>query len=154
MDIQLLRATPEDAQLLCQMQREAFAGLLSIYQDFDTSPACETPRRIRAKLEQPFTYFYLIRLDGQTAGAIRIVDRKNGERKRISPLFVLPPFRGRGLAQAAIRMGEAIHGADGWELGTILQEAGNCRLYEKMGYRKTGSTLAVNDRMTLVFYEK
>jgi hypothetical protein len=26
----------------------------------------------------------------------------------------------------------------GWILNTILQESGNCHLYEKIGYRKTG----------------
>jgi hypothetical protein len=26
----------------------------------------------------------------------------------------------------------------GWKLDTILQEEGNCYLYEKIGYRKTG----------------
>lgn len=39
-------------------------------------------------------------------------------------------------------------------LDTILQEKGNCYLYEKMGYRKTGKTEKINDRLTLVFYEK
>lgn len=154
MDTKLVRATPHDAQLLWQLQREAFAGLLSTYQDFDTNPACETLDRICAKLEQPFTYFYLIRVGDQTVGAVRIVNKKTAERKRISPLFILPSFRGRGLAQKAIAMCEDIHGADNWQLLTIMQEAGNCHLYEKMGYRRTGQTVAVNDRMTLVVYEK
>lgn len=44
--------------------------------------------------------------------------------------------------------------AHGWELDTILEEAGNCHLYEKVGYRKTGRLQKMNDRMTLVFYEK
>ena len=49
---------------------------------------------------------------------------------------------------------EKIHGDTGWELDTILQEAGNCHLYEKMGYRQTGKTTVINDKMTLVFYQK
>lgn len=36
----------------------------------------------------------------------------------------------------------------------ILQEKGNCYLYEKMGYKATGKTEKINDKMTLVFYEK
>ena len=54
----------------------------------------------------------------------------------------------------AIRLAEEIHGAANWELDTILQEKGNCYLYEKMGYRQTGKTEVVNDKMTLVFYKK
>ena len=51
-------------------------------------------------------------------------------------------------------MCEEIHGSDGWELSTILQEKENCYLYEKLGYRKLDRRETVNDKMTLVFYEK
>ncbi len=37
---------------------------------------------------------------------------------------------------------------------TVLQEEGNLRLYEKLGYRRTGRVEHVNERMDLVFYEK
>ena len=53
-----------------------------------------------------------------------------------------------------MRQTEKIHGERGWELDTILQEERLVHLYEKMGYRKTGKTAAVNPRMTLVFYQK
>ena len=63
-------------------------------------------------------------------------------------------FRSKGYAQKAIIAVEKLHGADNWCLDTILQEAGNCYLYEKMGYHQTGKTEVINDRMTMVFYEK
>ena len=63
-------------------------------------------------------------------------------------------YRNRGYAQAAIREAEKIHGDSCWCLDTILQEEGNCHLYEKLGYRKTGETKIINDKMTIVFYEK
>lgn len=56
--------------------------------------------------------------------------------------------------QKAIRLCEKLHGEDNWELDTILQEPKNCYLYEKLGYRQTGKTEVVNDRLTLVSYEK
>lgn len=31
---------------------------------------------------------------------------------------------------------------------------GNCYLYEKLGYHQTGKTEIINDKMTIVFYEK
>ena len=49
---------------------------------------------------------------------------------------------------------QKIHGSGGWELDTILQEHGNCYLYEKMGYRQTGQTKVINERMTIVYYKK
>jgi hypothetical protein len=35
-----------------------------------------------------------------------------------------------------------------------MQERGNCHLYEKLGYRQTGQTHAINDKMTIVYYQK
>ena len=59
-----------------------------------------------------------------------------------------------GIAQKAIQEVEEIHGNDNWKLETILQEEKNCHLYEKMGYKKTGKTEKINEKLTLVFYEK
>ena len=155
MALTLVRASIGDAELIWRMQRAAFQPLLEKYQDFDLNPACEPIEKVLMRLRQPFTYYYLLRLDGQDAGAIRVVDKQEpGKRKRISPLFVLPEYQGRGIAQQAISAAEALHGAHFWELDTIAQEAGNCHLYEKMGYRLTGENTPVNDRMTLVQYEK
>ena len=97
--------------------------------------------------------FYLCR--NKKVGAVRVIDSKeHGKNKRISPIFIMPEFRGRGIAQEAMRLCEDMHGSENWELDTILQEPGNCHLYEKMGYRQTGRTEVINERMTLVFYEK
>ena len=155
MNISLNRATIEDAPRLQAMLKEAFAGLLETYRDYDTNPGAMTVEAVRLRLEQPQTYYYYILADGETVGGIRVVDWKDGHaRKRIAPLFVLPAHRNRGVAQQAIALAEDIHGAHHWMLDTILQEPGNCHLYEKMGYRQTGHTEPVNERMTLVFYEK
>lgn len=155
MKIELLRAGVENAGEIHAMQMEAFRELLDKYQDFETSPGCEKVEKVEARLRQDFTYYYFICLGAQKVGAIRIVDKKKaGVSKRISPLFILPQFQGRGIAQRAIQMCEEIHGGSGWELETIQQEEKNCYLYEKMGYRRTGKTEVVNERLTLVFYEK
>ena len=155
MEIKLLRAGIEDAGDLHAMQIEAFRELLDKYQDFDTSPGCEPVEKVEFRLRQDFTYFYFICLGARKVGAIRIVDRQeNGVNKRISPIFILPEFRGQGIAQKAILMCEELHGSERWELDTILQEPKNCYLYEKMGYRRTGEEKMINDKLTLVFYEK
>ena len=144
----------KECEKLWRMQVEAFSDLLEKYRDYDISPANEPMSRIMERLEQPFTYYYFI-MDGDTAvGAVRVVDMKDGSPKRISPIFIMKEHRGKGFAKAAIKAAEKLHGADNWSLDTILQEEGNCRLYEKMGYRRTGCEQVINDRMTLVFYEK
>ena len=154
MNIKLVRASMADAEIIWRMQRVAFAELLERYQDFDTNPGNEPLEKVQWRFSFPATYFYFIRVDGVNAGAIRIIDHHDESPKKISPLFVLPEYCGQGVAQAAIRAAEAIHGSENWQLGTILQEKGNCHLYEKMGYRQTGKTQIINYRLTLVFYEK
>ena len=85
---------------------------------------------------------------------MRVIDHKEEKYKFLSPIFIMKEFRGRGYAQQAMQLAEEIHGSSRWELDTILQEKGNCHLYEKMGYKQTGETKVVNERMTLVFYRK
>ena len=155
MGLELIRIGIEDAGRLWEMQVEAFTELYNKYQDTETSPATEPIDKIIMRLEQPFTYYYFIQADDDIVGAIRVVDKKEeGTAKRISPIFVMPQYRNKGFAQKAILEAEKIHGAVQWELDTILQEKGNCHLYEKMGYFQTGQTKIINDKMTLVFYKK
>lgn len=155
MDVKLIRADARDAERLWRMQVEAFAEMYERYQDTETSPAAEPADRMSERLKQPFTYYYYILADGVIVGAVRVINMKDPDRsKRISPIFIMPPFRNRGIAQKALLEAERIHGSTDWELDTILQEAGNCHLYEKMGYRRTGKTTVINDKMTLVFYKK
>ena len=50
--------------------------------------------------------------------------KKNDKHYRVSIIFILPEYQG------------------------------NCHLYEKVGYKQTGETKVINDRLTLVFYKK
>ena len=155
MELILKRATCEDAELIWKMQIEAFSDLYEKYQDTDTSPATEPLEKILSRLRQCFTYYYIIEVDKNIVGALRVVDKKEkGSAKRISPIFILKKYRNMGIAQAAIIEAERIHGNDNWELDTILSEKGNCYLYEKMGFKSTGKTEKVKDKMSLVFYQK
>lgn len=155
MEIKLIKANLSDAEKLWKMQVEAFKELFHKYQDYDTSPACEPLKRTEERLSMPETYYYFILLNDDITGAIRVVDKKdNITPKRISPIWVMPEFRGKGIAQFAIKSAEEIHGTENWELSTIKEEKGNCYLYEKMGYKLTSQTEVVNDKMTLVFYKK
>lgn len=154
MSIMLKRAELSDCERLWEMQVEAFSELLEKYRDYETSPANEPVSRVEERLKQPFTYYYFIMEGENVVGAIRVVDMKDGSRKRISPVFIMKEFRGKRYAQKAIIAVEQLHGSDNWALDTILQEAGNCYLYEKMGYHQTGDPEPINERMTIIGYEK
>ncbi len=144
MNIQLLTATESDIKVIWQMQIESFAELLEKYQDYETNPAAESCERIRQRFEQPFTHYYFIIADNEIVGFIRVVDKKDNSKKRISPICILPKYRNKGYAQAAIKAAEQIHGADNWSLDTIITEQSNCYLYEKMGYHRTRKTKKIN----------
>ncbi len=155
MVIKLINAKHEDIGIILQMQKEAFSELYAKYQDSETSPATEKYENILFRFNQPETTYYFITADHVKVGVIRIVDCKDvTTRKRISPIFIMPEYRNQGYAQQAIKEAERIHGNQNWKLDTILQEKGNCYLYEKLGYHQTGKTEQINDKMTIVFYEK
>lgn len=80
----LVRATIEDAEVIWKMQVEAFADLLAKYQDPDTNPGSELIEKVIGRLEQPDTYFYLIQLNDEIVGAIRVVDAKDESMKKES----------------------------------------------------------------------
>ena len=152
--MKLIRANINDCEKIWKMQKEAFADLLEKYQDYETSPANEPVEKIKAKLLDSFTYFYFIYDDDALVGAVRVVHRNDSSRKRIAPIFIMKEFRGKGLAQKTFEEIEKIHGSDNWSLDTILQETGNCYLYEKLGYKKNGVIEKINDCMDIVYYEK
>ena len=150
----LKKATEDDMKTIWEMQVRAFSDLLEKYQDFETSPAAEGFEKVLARYRQPWTTYYFILAQDEAVGAIRIVDKKDGSRKRISPVWIMPEHRNKGYAQAAITAAEQIHGPSHWCLETIRQEAGNLHLYEKMGYHQTGQIDRINDRMDIVCFEK
>lgn len=154
MDISLTLAQLKDAELIHSMQINSFMPLLEKYQDFETSPANEPIDKVVHRIEQSYTDYYIIKVNGAAIGGIRIV-KMQSKRYRISPVFILPEYQGKGIAQKTFAIIERIYcDAEVWELDTILQEQGNCHLYEKLGYKQTGKTEIINSKLTLVFYEK
>lgn len=155
MSIELVKAEFKDLNTILRMQKEAFAELYEKYQDTETSPVTENYENILLRFNQLETTYYFITANNTKVGVIRIVDCKDGvTRKRISPVFIMPRYRNKGYAQQAIKEAERIHGGQHWKLDTILQEKGNCYLYENLGYHQTGKIEQINDKMAIVYYEK
>ncbi|MDO4740084.1 MAG: GNAT family N-acetyltransferase [Eubacteriales bacterium] len=156
-EIRLVCARADDAQCIHEMKYRAFLPLYEKYRDGETSPATEKLEKVQRQLAAQESAYFLIEADGETVGAIRVA--RDGlvdglETCRVSPLFVLPEHQGKGVGFAAMQRALALFPqAQRWRLATIKEEAGNCRLYEKCGFVRTGER-EVNERMTLVFYEK
>lgn len=58
--------------------------------------------RVLARFEQPWTTYYFILADNERVGVIRGVDQKDGSRKRISPIWIMPEHRNKGYAKQAM----------------------------------------------------
>jgi len=154
LDISLVEADLKDCQQILDMQIESFKSLLQKYQDYDTNPAAESLEHIQHRMAQNFTDYYFIHLNDQKIGVIRVVAAENDVFK-ISPIFILPEFQGKGYAkQAILKMEMRYPNARKWELATIKQEVGLCRFYESLGYKVTGRKTPIKTDMTIIGYSK
>ncbi|WP_369900155.1 GNAT family N-acetyltransferase [Bacillus manliponensis] len=154
MNIRLIKATESDATAIFDMQKIAFLPLLETYKDYDTNPANEQIDRVISRIHRPNGGFYKIIFDDLLVGAIGIYAVEKTQ-FWISPMFILPHYQGKGIAQKAICLAEEIFPeATSWELKTLLEEKRNCYLYEKMGYEQIGERTKLNEDATLVHYEK
>lgn len=153
--ITLEKANLSDCEQIWHMQKTAFRDLLVKYRDTDTNPGAEPLDHIRRRMELENSYYYWIVLENQQrVGVIRVVETNSGT-CRVSPMFLLPSFQGKGYAQEAIRRAEETYPhAHVWELDTIKQEQALCYLYEKMGYCRTGREEEIKPGMTIVYYRK
>ena len=153
MPISLKKAAADDCGELYDIQIRCFKALLDKYQDYVYSPGAEKPDRTLQRLNEPFTDYYFIRLDGSNIGGLRVCDF--GELCKLKQIYILPEYQNKGYAQTAIRLSESLHpNSRRWQVDTILQEAKLCHLYEKMGYKKTGRVENIKDGVDIVYYEK
>jgi N-acetylglutamate synthase-like GNAT family acetyltransferase len=154
MDINLIKASIDDAEEIYKMQIITFKPLLEKYQDYDLNPSSEKIEKTVARLNEEITDYYIIKLKENSIGGIRIRRYEEGNLCKVGPLFILPEYQNRGIAQNVFKIIEKEYNPkNGWILDTILQEKGNCHLYEKIGYKKTGE-IKKNERMDIIYYEK
>ena len=146
---------PTDIDAVFEIQRAAYEPLYETYRDDLSNPYMESKETVLEKYTRANTVGYLFVKDGVTVGCVRIILNSLDNSGRVSALAVHPQYQGQGIAQTALLEIERIHDCvQKWHLDTILQETGNCHLYEKLGYRKIGLEKPINGLMTLVSYEK
>lgn len=151
--ITLKKAGRADLMEIHRIQVASFQALLDKYQDYGTNPSAERFERILERFQEKTTDYYLICLNEQNIGMIRVCDF--GTVCRVSPIGILPEFQGRGFAQQVMVLLENRYlGAEKWTLDTIRQEQKLCYLYEKLGYVATGKQETIQPGMDIVFYEK
>ena len=157
-NLQLIQAKIGDEELIHNMKYQSFLPLYNRYHDDNTNPVKEKISKVIAQLESDETDYYIILLNSNPVGGVRVVNDgiENGcQLYRISPLFILPEHQNKGIGYSVLQMlFQKYENADKWRLSTIKQEKGNCHLYEKCGFSLGGSEVHINDKMTIVYYEK
>ena len=155
--VKLEEVRTNEIQELYDMQVESFMPLYEKYHD-DMSPAIEPIERVKVRAAQEDRKYYFIVKDGARVGAINVGKRLSDPEEDclyISPLFILPKYRNQGIGYVAIQKVFYLYpDVKVWKLDTILQEPGNCHLYEKCGFVRVGEEHIINDKMTLIDYEK
>lgn len=153
--MEIVKFTESDLDTVFAIQQAAYKPLYEKYHDDETNPYMESKETVLEKYMKPGTQGYLFIKNGVPVGSVRIKLFPKSKSGSVSALAVYPQYQGQGIAQEALLKIEQIHSdVERWFLDTILQEAGNCHLYEKIGYQRTGKTKEMNESMTLVDYEK
>ncbi len=151
--MQVIKFTPSMIDAVFEIQQKSYKPLFDKYNDPETNPYMESRETVLAKYTRPGTDGYVFIVDNRPVGSVRVIVR--GDTCKISALAVLPEYRNRGIAQSALReIEEKYPGVKKWVLDTLAEEPGNCHLYEKLGYVRTGGYKVINDRLTIVDYEK
>lgn len=157
LNIKLEEARDDELEELLELQKESFMPLYEKYRD-EGSPALDTIDRVRSRVREDRKYYFIVYY-GMRVGGINIGSKPGCDSdpnvKYISPLFVIPHFQNRGIGYEAIcKAFEMFPDAAAWKLSTILEEPRDLHLYEKCGFVRVGNEEKINDRMTLVSYEK
>lgn len=154
MCIRLIKANIDDCIEIQRMQSLAFLELFEKYHDYKTSPAVETVGKVKSKMMQNGSDYYFIVNDAcEKVGVVRVVACE--DKRRISPVFILPKYQGRGYATQAVYEAEKLYSsAKIWQVDTIKQERKLCDLYQRLGYSPTGKEESIQDNMTIIFLEK
>lgn len=151
--IKLVKAELSDAEKLLEIQKSCFTPHLERYQDYETSPATISLDKLQRQIQNE--NFFKILMDDSWIGSINIRKLNNEGNYMLHIINILPAYQGMGIGQQAIKLVEEIFSdAKSWCLETLEDMMGNRHLYEKMGYKFTGRTEKINDKLTLVFYEK
>lgn len=154
--VKLEEAREDELEQLYDMQVKSFRPLYEKYKD-EGSPAVESIDKVKYRASQENRKYYFIVKDGARVGAINIGNRSGMENEEclyISPIFILPEYQNQGIGYIAIQKAFELYQDKVWRLDTILQEPANCHLYEKCGFVRTGEEHVVNEKMTLIDYEK
>lgn len=135
------------------LQRKGFKDTLKKYRDYKTSPATEGLISFYHKFAKQSIDNYWVINNGKTAGAFCIVTKPDCI--WVGRFYILPEYRNKGIGQQALLLAESLYPeSKRWCLDTIFEEKNNVHLYQKLRYKEYGERKSINDKMTLIKFEK
>lgn len=150
--LKLRKGEVGDTSLILQIQKAAFLPLYHRYKD-EKNPIFMDHKGIRKRIEMQGSCYYLIEVEEQSVGFIRVIESKSYI--RISPIAIFPQYQGCGYGKSAMLAVEDLYPQVSHVfLDTIAQEEILCRFYEKLGYTRLSTFLEIKAGMTLVDYQK
>lgn len=133
--ITLVQAECSDLDVIEAIQRQAFKAIYDKYQD-QYNPYLEARERIEEKFTRPTCRFYLISVDEQVIGFLRVQTDEEVTKAFLGGLAILPEHQSKGYGSHAILELEKLYPTvTSWTLYTVLQEEPLVSFYERQGYQ-------------------
>jgi ribosomal protein S18 acetylase RimI-like enzyme len=144
------RAGVDDIPAILELQKLAYRSEARLYDDWSLPPLTQTLESLRAELMSSTAL--TAKVGARLVGSVRA--RIDDGICRIGRLIVHPESQRRGLGALLMEHIEREFGdSRKFELFTGSRSAGNIRLYERLGYKRTREEM-VSRSITLVFMEK
>lgn len=148
--IEISKATLEDAIEILSLQKLAYQSEAQIYSDWTIPPLLQTADEIKGEFD---THIFLKAVSKQSiVGSVRA--RMMGTTCHIGRLIVHPEWQNRGIGTRLMTEVEMMHrDAARFELFTGSHSAGNLHLYHKLGYKEFRRE-PLSSQVELVYLEK
>lgn len=148
--IEISKASLEDAFEILSLQKLAYQSEAQIYSDWTIPPLLQTAEEIRDEFD---THTFLKAVsDHSIVGSVRA--RMIGATCHIGRLIVHPEWQNRGIGTRLMTGVEMMHrDAARFELFTGSRSAGNLHLYHKLGYKEFRQE-PLSSKVELVYLEK
>jgi RimJ/RimL family protein N-acetyltransferase len=148
--LQIEIADVKDAEVILQLQKDAYESEAQIYNDFEIPPLTENLSQLKTLFASHI--FLKATIDHKIAGSVRA--KINNGTCHIGRLIVNPEFQNRGIGTKLLAEIELKYPAcRRFELFTGIKSTRNIRLYEKAGY-KAFKTESVSNKLSLICFEK
>lgn len=156
--IEIKPASIEDAEIILQLQMQAYLSEAEIYNDYSIPPLIQTLNEIRQEFLRQVFLKAIEKEDSNKIEVCNIVGSIRGYIEKgtayIGRLIVKPEYQNKGIGTRLMQAIEQhFKSASRYELFTGNKSDRNLHLYQKLGYYEF-KRIHVNDSLTLVFLEK